>query len=166
MGPPEAALVIMQPDDGKPASSAAHYSTAQCLKAFGRAQQALSAAPQDLSGLIRKEALADEVGRFRVWSANIGALQKGHSSLDYRLRESPLVHENILKLLRELFDCVQEGQSSLFLDFQESSCHVSQDGRTSAFVVSLLSILSMMAHFLFPYSPNLTRFSTTCPIRL
>ncbi|TVY83721.1 hypothetical protein LSUE1_G003385 [Lachnellula suecica] len=90
------------------AVSPAHHSTAQCFKAFGEVQHSLSSAPMDFSSQIDKNAFGDEVGRFRVWSANIGALQKGHSSLDYRLRESHLVYENILKLLKELFDCLQE----------------------------------------------------------
>jgi hypothetical protein len=47
-------------------------------------------------------ALEDEFGRFRVWAGNLGALQKGHSSADYRLRDSPLLLSNALKLLKEL----------------------------------------------------------------
>jgi hypothetical protein len=30
----------------------------------------------------------DELGRLRVWAANIGAHQSGQSSLDYRLRDA------------------------------------------------------------------------------
>ncbi|KAF2262112.1 hypothetical protein CC78DRAFT_520841 [Lojkania enalia] len=55
-----------------------------------------------LSQLIDGVALEDEFGRYRVWSGNLGALQKGHSSLDYRLRDSPLLSSNTLKLLKEL----------------------------------------------------------------
>lgn len=51
---------------------------------------------------IEQESLEDEFGRFRVWSGNLGALQKGHSSLDYRLRDSPLLSGNALKFLEEL----------------------------------------------------------------
>ncbi|TVY19369.1 hypothetical protein LARI1_G003446 [Lachnellula arida] len=99
----------MEPrEQPKAAVSAAHHSTAQCFGAFGQVQQSLASGPVELSNLISKDALSDEVGRFRVWSANIGALQKGHSSLDYRLRESHLVYETVLKLLKELFDCLQE----------------------------------------------------------
>ncbi|KAF2446128.1 hypothetical protein P171DRAFT_430342 [Karstenula rhodostoma CBS 690.94] len=48
------------------------------------------------------EALQDEFGRFRVWSGNLGVLQKGHSSLDYRLRDAPLLSNEVSKLLKEL----------------------------------------------------------------
>ena len=51
---------------------------------------------------IDQESLEDEFGRFRVWSGNLGALQQGHSSLDHRLRDSPLLSGNALKFLEEL----------------------------------------------------------------
>lgn len=57
------------------------------------------------------EALQDELGRFRVWCGNIGALQKGHSSLDYRLRDSPLLSSNAIKLLQELEENLTSGES-------------------------------------------------------
>ncbi|KAJ4353861.1 uncharacterized protein N0V89_005591 [Didymosphaeria variabile] len=51
---------------------------------------------------VDSEALQDEFGRFRVWSGNLGVLQKGHSSLDYRLRDAPLLSDEVTKLLKEL----------------------------------------------------------------
>ncbi|KAF5706134.1 wd40 repeat protein [Fusarium globosum] len=43
-----------------------------------------------------------QLGKFRVWCGNLGALQTGYSSLDYRLRESALMYENLLQLLQQL----------------------------------------------------------------
>ena len=57
---------------------------------------------------IDREALEDEMGRFRVWCGNLGALQKGHSSLEYRLRDSPLLSSNTLKFLEELEENLRE----------------------------------------------------------
>lgn len=57
------------------------------------------------------EALQDEFGRFRVWSGNLGALQKGHSSLDYRLRDAPLLLNEVSKLLGELEKNLHAGKS-------------------------------------------------------
>lgn len=54
------------------------------------------------SNALDPDALQDEFGRFRVWSGNLGALQKGHSSLDYRLRDAPLLLSEVSKLLSEL----------------------------------------------------------------
>jgi hypothetical protein len=57
---------------------------------------------------------ADELGRLRVWAANIGAHQTGQSSLDYRLRDASHIKDQIVRLLeslrRSLFD-LQEAQS-------------------------------------------------------
>ncbi|KAF7516428.1 hypothetical protein G7054_g14157 [Neopestalotiopsis clavispora] len=41
-------------------------------------------------------------GRFKVWCANLVALQQGSASLDYRLREFGVMHQNVLQLLRQL----------------------------------------------------------------
>jgi hypothetical protein len=88
--------------------SATYYGTTACLRSFAQVRKSLPAASLALSGQIQLDAFEDELGRFRVWAANVGALQKGHSSLDYRLREAPLVRDNVLKLLIELHECLQE----------------------------------------------------------
>ncbi|KAL3423082.1 hypothetical protein PVAG01_04829 [Phlyctema vagabunda] len=49
-----------------------------------------------------KAAVADEAGRFRVWCGNLGAVQSGHASLDFRIRDSPIMHGNIWQVLSEL----------------------------------------------------------------
>lgn len=61
--------------------------------------------------VIDVEALQDEFGRFRVWSGNLGVLQKGHSSLDYRLRDAPLLSNEVSKLLKELEANLHAGKS-------------------------------------------------------
>ncbi|KAF4760979.1 hypothetical protein HAV15_006523 [Penicillium sp. str.  len=44
----------------------------------------------------------DELGRLRVWAANIGAHQTGQSSLDYRLRDASHIKEQTLRVLKRL----------------------------------------------------------------
>ena len=44
----------------------------------------------------------DELGRLRMWAANIGAHQTGQSSLDFRLRDASHIREQIVKLLQGL----------------------------------------------------------------
>jgi BAG domain/Ubiquitin family len=44
----------------------------------------------------------DELGRLRVWAANIGAHQTGLSSLDYRLRDASHIKAQIVRLLEGL----------------------------------------------------------------
>ncbi|ORY09923.1 hypothetical protein BCR34DRAFT_615529 [Clohesyomyces aquaticus] len=82
--------------------------TAANIRLFQTLSTCLTTADTSLTRLIDPEALEDEFGRFRVWAGNLGALQKGHSSLDYRLRDSPLLSSNTLKFLEELSDNLTE----------------------------------------------------------
>lgn len=50
----------------------------------------------------------DELGRLRVWSGNIGAHKTGQSSLDYRLRDSSHIRNEILKLLQRMLDLFED----------------------------------------------------------
>jgi uncharacterized Zn-finger protein len=47
-------------------------------------------------------AWSDELGRLHVWAANVGAHQKGQSSLDYRLRDASHIKQQILRLFDDL----------------------------------------------------------------
>lgn len=89
--------------------SAIRLGTAACLRSFQALSYSLDEHDSSFGEQINREALDDELGRFRVWSGNLGALQKGHSSLDYRLRDSPLLLSNVLKLLDELKSNIGEG---------------------------------------------------------
>lgn len=93
--------------------SATHYGSTACLRSFAQVRKSIPTASLSLSGQIQVDAFEDEFGRFRVWAGNVGALQKGHSSLDYRLREATLVRDNVQKLLKELHECLQESTSAL-----------------------------------------------------
>ncbi|KAH0556109.1 hypothetical protein GP486_005954 [Trichoglossum hirsutum] len=55
--------------------------------------------------LMPPTAIENEYGRFR------GALQRGHASLDFRLRESTVMQDNVLKLLKQLQDDLAESIS-------------------------------------------------------
>ena len=76
--------------------------TASNVRSFQNLVNALVTSNDKWREQFSQETLEDEFGRFRVWSGNLGALQKGHSSLDYRLRDSPLLSGNALKFLEEL----------------------------------------------------------------
>ncbi|EUC47258.1 hypothetical protein COCMIDRAFT_35250 [Bipolaris oryzae ATCC 44560] len=88
--------------------SSLRLATASNVRAFQNLTTALKTSDRKWTHAIDEEALEDEIGRFRVWAGNLGALQKGHSSLDYRLRDSPVSNTNTLKLLRELEANVNE----------------------------------------------------------
>jgi hypothetical protein len=88
--------------------AAIRHSAAAAHRIFQNLSSSYDNAPDNLRELLDCEALDDEFGRFRVWAGNLGALQKGHSSLDYRLRDSPLLSSNTLKLLKELEENIAE----------------------------------------------------------
>lgn len=47
-------------------------------------------------------AWVDEMGRLRIWAANIGAHQKDQSSLDFRLRDASHISKQVIKLHEDL----------------------------------------------------------------
>ena len=77
-----------------------------CVKCFNRLADLLRASDhsRDFERHISAVAIQDEFGRFKVWAANIGALQPGSrsSSLEHRLREATKVKDHVIKLLRDL----------------------------------------------------------------
>lgn len=79
-----------------------------CLHAFRVAIKSLAEADLQIQGKIPPGALTDAMGRFQIWSANIGAHQKGRSSLDHRLRETSHVRDRVIDLLRNQLVVVGE----------------------------------------------------------
>ena len=61
-----------------------------------------------LEAEVPKTLWQDELGRLRVWAANIGAHQTGQSSLDYRLRDASHIKDQVIKLLSSLCRTLQE----------------------------------------------------------
>ncbi|KAJ6023892.1 hypothetical protein N7540_004689 [Penicillium herquei] len=55
----------------------------------------------------------DELGRLRVWTANMGAHQVGQKSLDYRLREASHLKDQTLRVLRRLERTIEDLQTLL-----------------------------------------------------
>jgi hypothetical protein len=63
---------------------------------------------QDIEAVTRS-AVDDELGRFRIWATNIGALSIGRVSLDHRLRDADYLHQNVKSLLEDLKESLSEG---------------------------------------------------------
>lgn len=54
--------------------------------------------------------LKDEQSRFMVWSGNIGAHQKGRSSLDYRLRDASNIRDHVIQILCNLIELLGDSK--------------------------------------------------------
>lgn len=55
----------------------------------------------------------DERGRLRMWAANIGAHQTGQSSLDFRLRDSSQIQQQVRRLLENLARHLEDARTVL-----------------------------------------------------
>lgn len=54
--------------------------------------------------------IEEEFGRFKIWAGNLGALAKGHSALDWRLRDAEVMRSTVLSLLQELNSALELGE--------------------------------------------------------
>lgn len=59
---------------------------------------------------VSESLVQDELGRFRVWLANLGAHRSGRVSLDYRLREASHMRQSVLELLNDLEENLSDGR--------------------------------------------------------
>ena len=80
-----------------------------CLESFQALTLALNGPNRNFGDQITLEDVEDELGRFRIWSGNIGAHRIGRSSLDYRLRDASHIRKRVVSLLEDLKEILQEG---------------------------------------------------------
>ena len=81
-----------------------------CVQSFNHLCSALRDPQCQLLDQISLSAVLDELGRFRVWAGNIGALREGTASLDYRLREASHIRRQVVRLLEDLNIALREGR--------------------------------------------------------
>lgn len=100
----------------------------------------------------------DERGRLRIWAANIGAHQTHQSSLEFRLRDSSHIRNQIIELLRQLRERLQdasvllkEGEDSDMESLGETSSEnespqteIQQLRRNVATIINCLFEMSML----------------------
>jgi hypothetical protein len=85
----------------------------QCLNAFTLLRSALEKPGRLYSNSISAPAIDDEIGRFRGWASNLGALKTDRSSLDYRLSDIAFLFDHVTTLLDDLQTSILEGLKSL-----------------------------------------------------
>jgi hypothetical protein len=85
-----------------------HVISGACLKGF---LLEITLQNEEHSRLMPVEKLTEELNRFKIWCGNLGALQSGRSSLDFRLRESIVMRTNVLKLLDRLQQTLEKSES-------------------------------------------------------
>lgn len=76
--------------------------TQRCMQLFASLCTKSLDAPTKYPDTTPPDALENEYDRFKVWSGNLGARQRGHTSLDWRLRDAEVMSTSIRKLLEML----------------------------------------------------------------
>jgi hypothetical protein len=82
-----------------------------CLAALNSLLPSLEAAGNEHKSLMPPQTLRNQRDRFKIWVGNLGALQEGRASLDFRLREAILMQSAVHKLLKQLDDTVKRSRS-------------------------------------------------------
>lgn len=95
---------------------------AGCIGAFKTVSAVTPGEALDYSEKARWK-IKDEFSRFKVWSGNIGAHQKGRSSLDYRLRDASHLVSQVKTLLVDLKTLLDTGIFFLLLLYRPYTWH-------------------------------------------
>jgi hypothetical protein len=90
-----------------------------CLTKF--ASLVFSAALSNHAEEVSLQTWKDEMGRLRIWSANIGAHQRGQSSLDFRLRDASHIRSQTINLLQGLEDLLNDLKEVLEEDSDDAN---------------------------------------------
>ena len=100
-----------------------------CLKSFNQLQERVEQPDYCFEEEVSSVAWGDELGRLRIWAANIGAHQMGQSSLDFRLRDASHISKQVTNLLQDL----DQSLNNIFEEIsQEAGTEDSEDDETSA----------------------------------
>ncbi|KAI4240284.1 MAG: hypothetical protein L6R40_005220 [Gallowayella cf. fulva] len=102
-----------------------------CLKAFNRFIDEIQDTGVERQAGLVVQRWQDELGRLRIWAANIGAHQTNQSSLDYRLRDSLHIRHQITKLLDDLTKRLREAGESFRNNKDEDDDIESLEGSSS-----------------------------------
>jgi hypothetical protein len=80
----------------------------KCSNCFKTLIYSYSIAEKHIKDRLPHGAIADELGRFRVWSGSALADQRGIGSLEYRLQDASNIASQVLVLLNSLHDVLEE----------------------------------------------------------
>ena len=86
-----------------------------CLDIFNEFIEDIRLSELGAEGLVLG-AWEDELGRLRIWAADIGAHQTSQSSLDFRLRDASHIRVQIAKLLQRLLRKLVDAKDVLIED--------------------------------------------------
>ncbi|KAL9633029.1 MAG: hypothetical protein Q9204_003563 [Flavoplaca sp. TL-2023a] len=80
------------------------------LRSFGELLKVVNAPRYNYKDEVSAASWIDELGRLRIWAGNVGAHQSGSSSLEFRLRDSSHIRDEVKNLLTDLERLLAEAQ--------------------------------------------------------
>ena len=99
-----------------------------CLKFFNQLHERVEQPDYSHERDISSVSWGDELGRLRIWAANIDAHQTGQLSLDFRLRDTSHISNQITELLQDLNRSLDDILDELLKDERKAS----EDNETEA----------------------------------
>ncbi|KAK8246595.1 hypothetical protein HDK90DRAFT_15446 [Phyllosticta capitalensis] len=85
----------------------------KCLESFDGLKRNALSPTAEVVGEISISKVSNAADRFRLWVGNIGAHRKDRGSLDFRLRDAPLIQSNVLDILSVLSSRMEEASAIL-----------------------------------------------------
>ncbi|KAJ5536372.1 hypothetical protein N7513_009558 [Penicillium frequentans] len=95
-----------------------------CASGFDTLTQSLRTSSNEFRKQMMPMVIENEYARFKIWAGNLGALQRGRSSLDARLRDSVVLRAAVLKFLGQLQDTLSKSAeitTGLRLPYEQSA---------------------------------------------
>ncbi|KAF4425726.1 Ankyrin-3 [Colletotrichum fructicola] len=113
--------------------------TRTCMSLFNALKSSSETAIDKFKAQLPSQVVRDQQDRFKLWATNLGALQRGRASLDFRLMDSSLMHSTVYKLLKELENTIKRSEQvvtgsrppleeTLINDMDDSSGYSSESG--------------------------------------
>ncbi|KAL8950928.1 MAG: hypothetical protein Q9222_003050 [Ikaeria aurantiellina] len=103
-----------------------------CLRRFKNVIEAVHEPAYCSGSKASTDQWSDELGRLRIWSADVGAHQAGQSSLDFGLRDASHVRQEVISLLADMRELLDEAKQD-YLDALDSPTQDQQNDFRSLF---------------------------------
>lgn len=84
----------------------------KCVEGFKRLTASLESPNEKSDGKLHLSVVKHQRDRFKIWATNLGALQRGRASLDFRLNESSLTKTTVLGFLDQLQQVLLQSKNS------------------------------------------------------
>ncbi|KAL9038333.1 MAG: hypothetical protein Q9180_003202 [Flavoplaca navasiana] len=111
-----------------------------CLRSFGELLKLVNAPRYNYKDEVSAASWIDELGRLRIWAGNVGAHQTGSSSLEFRLRDSSHIRDEVTNLLTDLERLLAEAQECIATEDHGSETSSTNDSSDEELTTELQAL--------------------------